>query len=196
LARQGFASADINDFPPAAFSAINTTTTETSFVGNTAAIINQFCQLANNDARAGKIYMVQAGGTLGTSSSAPTMIITPRWGNSATMSTNVTLGASATVTMTASLSAVNWYYEFVVGIRTGGVGATAATAVGHGTFGWSNASTTAPYSQQLVVGGTAATVDTTGSGTAGMGLQTTVTWGTSNASNTLTCGWYVVRSLN
>jgi hypothetical protein len=46
------------------------------------------------------------------------------------------------------------------------------------------------------MGSTAATIDTTGQGTAGCGIQIGITWGTSSASNTITCQNYILRSLN
>lgn len=194
MARQGFASGDINEFPSAAIATVNTTTTETSIVSNTAAIISQFCQISNNDARSGKMYLLRAGGVLGTSSSAPTIIWTPRWGNSATMSTNISLGASTTITMTASLAAVPWYAEFVFGLRTGGIGATAGSGTGTGFVSWGGAAAAA--SVVAAIGGSVATIDVTGSGTAGCGLQLTVTWGTSAAANTFTTNYCYVQSLN
>jgi len=48
----------------------------------------------------------------------------------------------------------------------------------------------------LTMGKTAATIDTSGQGTAGCGLTLNITWGTSNASNTLTTENWLLRSLN
>jgi hypothetical protein len=194
-ARQGFASMDANDGATASFAAINTTTTETSLVGNTQATINQFCALAVADARAGKVYKVNAYGAWG-NTGTPTIIWTPRWGTSTTQATNVTLGASATLTTITGITALPWYLEFIGTVLTSPPGATTATFKGRGIVFLGIPATSSQTVQPLQFGGTSATVDTSGQGTAGSGIQITVTWGTSSASNTVTCDNYILRSLN
>ena len=60
MARQGFASMDTNDVNTAAFAAVVSTSAEANIVGSSASIINQFCAIPANDARAGKLYEVKA----------------------------------------------------------------------------------------------------------------------------------------
>jgi hypothetical protein len=185
-------------FPTAAFAARNTSAAELSMLGDTAngappaAMIQQFCALSPNDARAGKSYEVMFGASYGITGT-PTIIFTPRWGSSTTIGTNVSLGVSPTMTTVASPT--NFFGHFVFGIRTAPPGATLGTGIGHGFVLLGNSGTT-PYGIHGVVGGTAATIDTSGQGTAGLGLQFGVTWGTSSASNTYTPQWYIVRSIN
>src|SRR6266704_4565952 len=63
-----------------------------------------------NDAKAGKIYCVRAGGTI--SLTGGTMIVTPQWGPAGT-----TLGVSLTVgTVTCAIAA--WYLAFDLVVRT------------------------------------------------------------------------------
>jgi hypothetical protein len=198
MPRQGFAAMDINDPNTADFNARNTFTTEVSLLGDTISsappqsLINQYCAIPANDARAGKIYHLTFGGIYSTSAT-PTILFTPRWGNNVTIGTNVSLGASQTWTTASGVSAQPFYGEFIFVIRTAPPGATLGTGKGHGFIALGGLTTNAAV---LTMGGTAATIDTTGQGTAGCGLQIGVTWGTSSASNTITPQTYVLRSLN
>jgi hypothetical protein len=85
------------------------------------------------DCRPGKSYRVSAGGIMTTSSSASTLILTPRIGVS--VAAGITMGANAAATVTASLTGVPWFLEFTTVIRTIGVGGAAnSTAIGNGFF--------------------------------------------------------------
>lgn len=198
MLRQGFAGADLNDPNTADFTARNTSASEISLLGQDAngapsqGLVNQFCAIAANDARPGKIYRVIAGGVYGTTGT-PTLIFTPRWGSSTTIGTNVSLGASGTVTLGSGVSAQPWILEFIFTIRTAGVGVTAGTGKGHGYAILGQAAASASV---FAMGKTSASIDTTGQGTAGCGLQMSVTFGTSNASNTITPENWLVTSLN
>jgi hypothetical protein len=195
MARQGFTSLDTNDVNTAAFAAINTTISESNIVGSTQALINQFCSIAANDAKAGKIYKVTFGGTYG-NTGTPTIIWTPRWGISTTPGTNVSLGASPTITTITGVSALPFYGEFRFDVRTAPPGATQGTGRGQGYVVMGIPVTNSQYAQISYMGNTAATIDTTGQGTAGCGITINITWGTSSASNTLTCESYILSSLN
>jgi len=185
-------------FPTAAFTARNTSASEMNIIGDTAngappaAMIQQFCALAPNDARPGKAYEVLWGASYGITAT-PTVIFTPRWGSSVTIGTNVSLGVSPTMTTVASPT--NIFCHFVFGIRTAPPGATAGTGIGHGFVLLGNSGTT-PYGIHGVMGNTVATIDTSGQGTAGLGLQFGITWSASSASNTITTQWYIVRPIN
>jgi hypothetical protein len=198
MPRQGFAALDINDPNTADFTARNTFTTEVNLIGNTAngaptqASINQFCAIPANDARAGKVYHLTFCGVYGTTGT-PTIIFTPRWGNSVTIGTNISLGASQTWTTASGVAAAPFYGEFIFTVRTAPPEATLGTGKGHGFVALGGLTTNAAV---LTMGGTAATIDTTGQGAAGCGIQIGVTWGTSSASNTITCQNYILRSLN
>lgn len=199
--RQGFSTMDINDVNTGAFTARNTSASELNIIGDTAngaapqAMINQYCAIAANDAKAGKSYRVTFGGTYG-NTGTPTLIWTPRWGSSTTVGTNVTLGASATVTTITGVSALPWFGQFDFDIRTAPPGATAGTGKGFGCVWMGIPVTNSQTLQTWYIGGTLATIDTTGQGTAGCGLTMNITWSASSASNTLTCEHFLIQSNN
>lgn len=201
MARQGFASLDVNDVNTAAFNARNTSSAELNILGTDInsvcpqAVINQYCALPANDARAGKSYEVLFGGLYG-NTATPTLIWTPRWGSSTTVATNVTLGASPTVTTISGVTAQPWLGRFLFHVRTAPPGATLGTGKGAGFVAMTIPVTSSQYTQMVVIGGTAATIDTTGQGTAGCGITMNATWSASSASNTITCEYYILRSLN
>lgn len=200
-ARQGFASMDVNDANTAAFTARNTSAAELNMIGADAAgttpqaMLNQYTAIPANDARAGKVYRLNMGGRYG-NTATPTVIFTPRWGNSPTVATNITLGASGTFTTITGTTALPYLVEFTMVIRTAPPGATLGTGIGTGRVSLGIPVTSSQFVTDLYVGNTAATIDTTGSGTAGCGLTMNLTWSASNAANTSTCEWLVLRSLN
>lgn len=195
---QTFSAVTTNIAPTADFTARNTFTTEVSLLGNTAngaptqAVVNQFCAIPANDAIPGRMYHLFFGGIYSTTGT-PTIIFTPRWGSSVTIGTNVLLGVSQTITTASGVSAQPFFGEFIFTIRTAPPEATAGTGKGHGFVALGGLTTNASVT---TMGKTAATIDTTGQGTAGCGLQIGITWGTSSASNTITPENYLIRSLN
>src|SRR5215469_2887283 len=76
----------------------------------------------------GKVYRLMAGGIFSTSSVAPTLILTPRVG---TTTGGITLGASITQTLPASLTNEAWFMHAVFVVRT--LGAPGATSTVMGT---------------------------------------------------------------
>jgi hypothetical protein len=111
---------------------------------------------ANSAQSPGKAYKITAGGIWSTGASG-TLIITPNVG---TATGGATLGASATVTVPVSISAVAWYLEAMFVVRTIG---SSGTMMGTGVF-WSGgiAANTSPGANTVVpFGGTSATIDTT-----------------------------------
>lgn len=194
-ARQGFASMDTNDVNTAAFAAINTSAAELNMLGATQAIINQFCAIPPNDARAGKVYQLEMGGVYG-NTGTPTMIFTPRWGSSTTPATNISLGANGAWTSITGTTGLPYYIAFTFAIRTSPPGATLGTGYGTGTVSLGIPVTSSQVVADIMIGNTAATIDTTGQGTAGCGLTMNLTWSASSASNTSTCQWWLLRSLN
>lgn len=194
-ARQGFQSLDLNDPNTSSFTARNNSSSEMCIIGDSAngappqSMINQYCAIPANDARAGKVYLLKISGIHGTTGT-PTLTLTPRWGNSVTIGTNVTFGASAAHTLGSGVSAKPFWIEFECVIRTAPPGATQGTASGHGM------ATFHSITDNFAMGGTGATIDTSGQGTAGCGLQMGITFGTPSASNTLTVEKYLIASLN
>jgi hypothetical protein len=201
MPRQGFAAMDLNDVNTAAFNARNTSASELNILGVDIngtcpqAVLNQYCAIPANDARAGKVYQVEAGGIY-SNTATPTIIWTPRWGSSPTVATNITLGASGTFTTITSTTNLPWYVVFTMVIRTAPPGATLGTGYGTGTVSLGIPVTSSQFMSELYMGATAATIDTTGQGTAGCGLTLNTTWSASSASNTLTTQWWILRSLN
>src|SRR5882724_3517427 len=112
MGRQLFQDGPYIDPPLAALTTLTATTIEDLWAGIT------WTPIFANDAKAGKIYCVRAGGTI--SLTGGTAIITPQWGPAGT-----TLGASLTVgTVTCTIAA--WYLAFDLVIKT--VGAAGANS--------------------------------------------------------------------
>lgn len=184
MTRQGFVASNVCDFPPAADSAINTTTTRTNLWN-----IALWTAIAAFEPKAGSAYRLQAGGTIGTTGT-PTIIFTPTYGQSATPASNINLGSSITLTLGNNLSNVPWFAEFVFGFRSIGNAASGASAVGAGFVVIGGPAATA--SQVVAIGGT---LTTSADHTTAQGLGLDVTWGTSSASNTIVSQWKLLQSL-
>jgi hypothetical protein len=91
-------------------------------------------------------------------SAATTMTINPRWG---TATSGVTMGISNTSpTVVASQTNVPWFLNFLATVRTVSDVATSSTVLGAGTIDGITTGTSATTVNHLVMGGTAATVDT------------------------------------
>jgi hypothetical protein len=161
------------DVAPASFSAV-TGSGET----NLWQLINVWTPIALGALRAGQVWELDAGGIISTSSSAPTLTITSRIGVSATPGSNVSLGASTAVTMTASLSSATWFAKLIFVVRSLGIAASGCTITGNGIAVFGN-----------IPVGLGAAVPTTVDNTVASGAILSATWGTSSASNTLTCQW-------
>ncbi len=116
----------------------------------------QFTPIAANDAVAGKIYEVTAGGIMSFASTG-TLIITPRWG--LTVGAGITMGASVVaLTTPGATTAHPWVLKFYCVCRTVGAPGANSTVMGTGMF-----TTGIPAAGSLpatqVFGGTSATVD-------------------------------------
>ena len=145
----------------------------------------QFSPINVGDMKAGKIYKLSAGG-IWTTNTSGTLIITPRFGQSATIGSNITLGASATMTPTFSMTNVPWYLELTCIIRTIGLIGANSTAMGTGFF------TTAGVATQgltFAFGGVSAAVDAT----IAQGLV--IGW-TLSVAGSVTPEWVTMQSLN
>lgn len=148
MGRQLFQDGPYVDAPVAPLTALTATTIEDLWPGIT------WTPIFANDAKAGKIYCVRAGGTI--SLTGGTAIITPQWGPAGT-----TLGVSLTVgTVTAGIAA--WYLSFDLLVQSiGAAGANSkVTGTGFMTFNGGVVSGSA-NPNVIVFGGTQASVDTT-----------------------------------
>lgn len=107
-----------------------------------------------NEAKAGRIYCVRAGGTI--SLTGGTAIITPQWGPAGT-----TLGVSLTVgTVTATIAA--WYLQFDLVFRVIGAAGANSTCIGTGFMAFNGGVVSGAANPNMIVfGGTSASVDST-----------------------------------
>jgi hypothetical protein len=158
MSRQYFEDVPFGDVPIANLTAV-TATTETILWNQ------QFTTVPANDARAGKVYRLTAGGILSTGASG-TLIITPRWGNGIT---GTTLGASVTQTVPINLTAVPWFMTAIVTVRTVGAPGANSTVMLNGSFQSAGTAATAGNAFVLAFGGTSGTVDLSTTGTATTG---------------------------
>lgn len=184
MPRQGFEAMDANDFPPASFTAVTASATETNLW--TPAI---WSPIPANDMRAGKSYIVSFGGVFTSTGTQGVLTFTPRVGQSATPASNVTLGASNATAPPASLTAQAFYGQFEWGVRQVGLAASGGTATGNGFVVVQGAA--AATGIMYVLGGA---VPTTVDNTAASGTIVSLT--ISVASQSYTCQWVKHRSSN
>ena len=105
-----------------------------------------------NDPKAGKIYVVEAGGIISTGASG-TLTISPFYGGSG----GVALGASGAQTVVVSLTNVPWYLRFVVVFRTIGAAGANSTVTCTGMWEAAGAAGTAGSSMSIAFGSTSTT---------------------------------------
>ncbi len=136
------------DPPVANLSTLSATTIEDLWAGIT------WTPVFANDAKAGKIYCVRAGGTI--SLTGGTAIITPQWGPAGT-----TLGVSLTVgTVTCANAA--WYLAFDLVFRTIGAAGANSTCIGAGYMAFNGGVVSGSANPNMIAfGGTSASVDST-----------------------------------
>ena len=148
MARQVFHEGPYIDPPVAALGALSATTIEDLWPGIT------WTPIFANDAKAGNIYCVRAGGTI--SLTGGTAIITPQWGPAGT-----TLGVSLTVgTVTAAIAA--WYLAFDLLVQSVGAAGANSKVIGSGYMLFNGGVVSGTANPNLIVfGGTQASVDTT-----------------------------------
>jgi hypothetical protein len=184
MGRQTFASSDVAEFPPASNTAVTASATRTNlWVPSIWTPISAF------DLKPGRSWILRCGGVFTTTGTQGTIIFNPTFGQSSTPASNIALGASSTLTWTASLTGVSWWAELVVGIRQIGIAAAGSTITGTGYVVLSGASTA--VSQTVIMGGT---VPTTADHTTAQGLALDVTL--SAASQSITCQWTSLQNLS
>lgn len=162
---------------PSSFTAVTASATETQLW--VPAI---WTPIPANSMRAGKVYRIAFGGVFSSTATQGVLTWTPRVGQSATVGTNVTLGASNATAPAASLTTQAWYGEFTMVVRTLGLAAAGATVTGNGfvlTQGVAAATGTV-----YVTGGA---VPATADNTAASGIIVSLT--ISVASQSYTCQW-------
>jgi len=149
MARQYLQDGPFMDPPVASGSALVSTSIESLWDGSA------YTPVFANDPKAGKIYIVEAGGIMSWGATG-TLIITPLYGGTS----GVALGASATYTTPGTASNVAWYMRFVLVFRTIGAAGANSTCIGTGfittgTDGAADSAVSIPF------GGTSAAVDAT-----------------------------------
>ncbi len=152
MGRQFFQDGPYIDTMVASGSPLTSTSAEALWIGAT------FTPIFANDPKAGKIYVVKAGGILSTGASG-TLILNPQYG----VLGGTTMGVSQTVTVPINMSNVAWRLEMDIVFRTIGAAGANSTCIGTGTF------TTAPFTSApaagiscvIPFGGTSASVDAT-----------------------------------
>lgn len=146
--RQQFVGGPYIDPPVANLTTLTATTIEDLWPGIT------WTPIFANEAKAGRIYCVRAGGTI--SLTGGTGIITPQWGPAGT-----TLGVSLTVgTVTAAIAA--WWLQFDLCFRVIGAAGANTTCIGTGLMAFNGGVVSGTANPNLIVfGGTSASVDST-----------------------------------
>jgi hypothetical protein len=148
-ARQYLADGPFIDPPVASGSALVSTSIEDLWLGLT------FTPIFANDPKAGKIYVVEAGGIMSFASTGA-LTITPLYGGAS----GVALGASQAQTTPGATTAQPWYLKFNLVFRTIGAAGANSTCIGTGFF--TTAGTTSASSAVIInFGGTSASVDAT-----------------------------------
>lgn len=168
-----------NDINPTSFTAV-TSISETNLWSPSL-----WTPIPANDSAAGNSYVVMFGGIYSNrATGTPTSTWTPRWGTSGTPGSNTTLGASIALYSGSALTNAPMFGQFEFTIRTLG---SSGTGIGTG-YVWRGGASATGIRQMM--GGTAATIDTTIAG----GLVISHTWSAANASNTLTPTWACLRA--
>lgn len=144
-----------------------------------------FTPIYANDAKAGKIYVVEAGGILTTNTTGALTITANHGANS------IAMGASVAQTVPGTaLTAVPWYLRFVVVYRTIGAAGLNSTCVGEGLFHTASVAATAGAGPiGLTFGGTVATVDATINNSITISKTLTV-------AGSFTTHWAFIHSIN
>jgi len=148
MGRQLFNDGPFIDPPVANLTTLTATTIEDIWAGIT------WTPIFANDAKAGKIYCVRAGGTI--SLTGGTFIVTPQWGPAGT-----SLGVSLTQG-TITIATVAWYLQFDLVFRTIGAAGANSTCIGAGQLSMAGGVASGTANPNVIsFGGTSASVDST-----------------------------------
>lgn len=182
MARQYLQDGPYMDPPVTAPLSANAATTATDlWTGAT------YTPIFANDPKAGKIYVVEAGGFWSTGATG-TLTISPFYGTSS----GVALGASAATEAPTSITAQPWYLKFVLVFRTIGAAGANSTVTCTGKFESSGVAGTEANNFLITFGSTSTTstsVDATV--TKDITIQKTLTVAGSMSTN-----WAYIYSLN
>lgn len=118
--------------------------------------VSRYTPIAANEAKAGKIWRIYAGGLITTGASG-TLTITPRVG--LTVAAGITLGASGAQTVPVSLTNVAWELSLTMICRTIGDPGVNSTFLATGMFSMPGTLATAGSGCNVNFGGTVATAD-------------------------------------
>lgn len=111
--------------------------------------------------------------------------------NNSAPPTGTDLGVGPTMTL-GTFTAQPFFGCFICGCRSIGIGASGATVTGNGFVICPGAAAATTVVTAVYGGAVPTTIDNT----VAQGLSTSVIWGTSNASNTITPQWMFFSSLN
>lgn len=117
--------------------------------------VSRYTPIAANDAQAGDIYEVHAGGIMSFAATG-NLTLTPRFG--LTVAAGITMGASIVKVTPGATTAQPWTFTMRIVIRTVGDPGVNSTVIGTGLF-VTNGLTTLANEFCLACGGTSATVD-------------------------------------
>jgi hypothetical protein len=117
----------------------------------------QFTPIFANDAKAGKIYVVEASGLI-TTAATGALTIAPGLGTS---SPGTTLGSSIAQTVPATSLSGPWFMKLVIVIRTIGAAGANSTCMAGGYFNSGGVAATANSGLNVLCGGTSCAFDAT-----------------------------------
>lgn len=167
--------------------AVASTAAETILIPNVTIPANYM-----QDGRTLRATLVGGYGTTGT----PTIIFTVRWGGvgGTVMAKSGTYTTGSGVGGGASMTAL-WTLGIIIQVRSNG---SSGTAMSNGEFTLYTTGTAGGTTLPLVSGSTGGTTPATSTCdfTADTALSFTVTWGTSNAANSIQCHNYNLETLN
>jgi hypothetical protein len=147
-----------------------------------------------NDMAVGMAYRIKAFGTWGVTGT-PTINFRNRIGTSATAASNASIGQTGAQTAQSGVTSRLWVAEWFIVVEATGASGSVSGPLKVKTSGI--LAGTAPFINDTaelttaIDGVSSATVDTTQANNFGL----TVTWGTSSASNTLTCKGFLAERL-
>lgn len=187
---------------PSAGAALANSTTKTNITANTTTnppfqVPAPLWQPSYANARLVKVTL---GGTYGDTAAAPTLTLGVYLDPTQNSTTSqILLAGTGAVTLTAtSITTGNWLMEFYITVSSMGVGAGAfqqnVYTNGVLSMGAGNNAATANGQQDVMVGSSANTIQINPMATYFM--EAWATWGTANASNTITCTQFTVFGLN
>jgi hypothetical protein len=187
---------------PAAGAALANTVTKTVISANTATNppFQVPAPLWQPSYAAARLLKVTAGGTYGDTASTPTLTLGAYLDPTQNSTTSqILLAGTGAVTLTAtSITTGNWLMEFYITVTSMGVGSGAfqqnVYTNGILAMGAGNNAATANGQQDVMVGSASSTIQINPMAT--YFLELWATWGTANASNTITCTQFSVFGLN